>query len=379
MTKNKKVKVLQLHPDYNIRSIDVSDLGEQIFKALPTDQYETINGFFHGEPSKDDPISIADKSIYFKFTKKQVKGLRLSALMRLYRFLKKNAIDVVICNRYKPTNIMLTLSRFFPHVKFIAIVHGFGDYDRKYRRLHLKRNLRSNWQFVGVSEPVRQYLLNLNMGLTEGNVSFIDNAIDVIKAERMMLSREQARLKLGLAEDWIVAGTLGRLIPLKNHEGLIKAFAMISSKVPDAHIVILGDGREKTRLELLVSELGLGGRVHLLGFYANGLQYIKAFDFWVMPSFKEGLSLALLEAMSASIPLLTSDIDTIKPLTIKAGGTAVSPHDIETLSQELLRYFQMSNHQREELGQCVYEYVINSHSIDDYRKKYYSLISKKIV
>ena len=159
-----KLKVLQLHPDYNIRALDVSDLGEQLFKALPKDKYETVTGFLSGNPSLGQPESCADRSVYFNFTSSQLKGLRLRVMWDIYRFLKKEKFDIVICNRYKPVNILLSVSRFFAIPKCIAIVHGFGDYDRSYRKRHLARNIKANWTFVGVSKAVQDYLIELKCG-----------------------------------------------------------------------------------------------------------------------------------------------------------------------------------------------------------------------
>jgi hypothetical protein len=50
-----RIKVLQLHPDYNIKRHDFADLGEQILNALPRERFETVTGFLHGRPLADEP------------------------------------------------------------------------------------------------------------------------------------------------------------------------------------------------------------------------------------------------------------------------------------------------------------------------------------
>ena len=369
-----KIKVLQLHPKYNIKKTDISDLGEQIFKALPDDRFTTVNGFFAGRPTEDEPISCADQSIYFDFTDKQLKGLRITALWTLYKYLKKEQFDVVICNRYKPVNMLLTLSRFLNIPLCIGIAHGFGDYDRAYRRKQVKKRINKNWKFVGVSPAVKDYLLGLKSGFTEKNTVSITNAIDTDKAKEIILDKSTARAELALDQSIEIIGALGRLVPLKGHANLIKAFAAISMDYPNAHLAIIGDGREKNNLHNLILELNLAGRVHLLGFQPDAIRLAKAFDIWVMPSFKEGLGLALLEGMCAKLPIIASDVPAMLPLIKGAGGLVIDPHNIKDIADALRDYLDKSAQDRVELGENAYKYLVNNHSIKEFKIKYLELI-----
>ena len=369
-----KIKVLQLHPKYNIKKIDISDLGEQIFHALPQERYTTINGFFSGQPLENEPVSCADQSVYFNFTDKQLKGLRVFALWTLYRYLKKEKIDVVICNRYKPINMMLTLSRFITIPLYIGIVHGFGDYDRLYRRNQVKKRVNKSWSFVGVSPAVKDYLIGLKSGFTKENTVAITNAIDTEKAAALILDKTAARNQLGLDQSVKIVGALGRLVPLKGHANLIKAFAEISKDYPDTHLAIVGDGREKENLVDLIVKLNLQGKVHLLGFQPDAIRLAKAFDIWVMPSFKEGLGLALLEGMCAKLPIIASNVPAMLPLITGAGGIVIDPHNIEDISDALINYLNKSDQERLALGDKAYKYLVNNHSIKEFKIKYLELI-----
>lgn len=369
-----KIKVLQLHPEYNIKRIDISDLGEQIFKALPDDRFTTVNGFFVGRPTESEPISCADQSIYFEFTDKQLKGLRITALWTLYKYLKKEQFDVVICNRYKPVNMLLTLSRFLNIPLCIGIAHGFGDYDRAYRRKQVKKRINKNWKFVGVSTAVKDYLLGLKSGFTEKNTVSITNAIDTAKAKEIILDKSTARAELGLDQSSDIIGALGRLVPLKGHANLIEAFALISKDYPNAHLAIIGDGREKNNLHTLIVKLKLEERVQLLGFQSDAIRLAKAFDIWVMPSFKEGLGLALLEGMCAQLPIIASDVPAMLPLIKGAGGIVIDPHSIKDIAAALKVYLDKSTQERVELGQRAYTYLVNNHSIDEFKVQYLELI-----
>ena len=78
----RRIKVLQLQNYYNVNA---SDLAEQIIQALPTDRYEVTTAFLRRRPGSGEPVSKAERSIYFGYSKSAVSGLRLRALWSLYK------------------------------------------------------------------------------------------------------------------------------------------------------------------------------------------------------------------------------------------------------------------------------------------------------
>lgn len=373
-----KIKVLQLHPRYNIRRSSISDLGEQIFKALPSEQYTTVNGFFSGRPAEGEPVSCADHSIYFEFTEKQLKGLRLYVLWKLYKYLKKEKFDVVICNRYKPVNVLMTLASFMNIPLCIGIVHGFGDYDRPYRRNQIRKRINKNWRFIGVSPAVQEYLVSLKAGFTSENTVSITNAIDTQEAIKSQLSKEEARKTLHIPPCKILIGALGRLVPVKGHKYLIEAFAMISSDFLNVDLVIMGEGREKDSLQSLIDKYELKNRVHLIGFVEDALTYVKGFDIWVMPSLEEGLGLALLEGMVGGLPVIASDVPAMRPLIQGANGILVEPRNSRALADAIMSVLELTDDERLKLGETALSYVENEHSLKEFQERYLDVISSAI-
>lgn len=210
---NKRIKILQLQPDYNIKNHDFADLAEQIINALPKEHFECVTGFLCGHPESGQPVSHADRSVYFGFSNAQLKGLRLRVLWRLYRFCRRERFDGFIGNRFKSVNMMLWLNRWLKIPLCIGISHGLDEYERAYRRRQAKLLIDKHWRFVGVSPAVRQYLLNCHCGFTADNTVAITNAIDLAQAETLQLSREEARRQLDLPQDVRIIGAIGRLVP----------------------------------------------------------------------------------------------------------------------------------------------------------------------
>ncbi|MEB0007788.1 glycosyltransferase [Pseudomonas sp. MH9.2] len=371
---SQRLKVLQLQPDYNVKAYDFADLAEQIVKALPADRYDVTAAFMRGKPDSGGAVSRADRSVYFEFPEKSLKGLRLRAMWRLFWFCRKEQFDVVICNRFKPVNMMLQLNRWLKIPLCIGISHGFGEYDRFYRRRQAQGRIDKHWRFVGVSPAVKQYLIDCDCGFTDENTYAITNAIDIEQAEGLQYAREQARQLLGLDPSVRLVGALGRLVPVKGHTYLLQAFAALKDKYPNAQLAIIGAGREESRLRCEIEQLGLIGRAHLLGFRENALQYVRAFDIWTMPSLAEGLGLALLEGMSGHLPVIASSVPAMLPLIHGAGGLAVEPANVPALKAALDEYLSLSDEVLQAKGEQAYRYLLAQHDIDVFRQEYLALI-----
>lgn len=372
----KKIKVLQLHPDYNVKAHDFADLAEQIIIGLPSAEYEVTSAYLRGRPGAGDPVSKAAHSHYFEFTDSQLSGLRLKALWRLYRLCRAERFDAVICNRFKPLSMMMLLNRWLKVPLCIGIIHRMGGFDRSYRRKQVRKLGQEGWRFVGVSQAVRQHLLDYQCGFVEHNTFAITNAIDIEQAVELQLSGEEARQQLGLDHSAMLVGALGRLVPVKGHCYLIDAFARLKEKYPHAQLAIIGEGKERQTLQNQIEKRALQGRVHLLGFRPEALQYVRAFDIWAMPSLAEGLGLALLEGMSGALPVIASDVPAMRPLIAGAGGIAVPPSDVDALTSALDSYLGASAAERQRLGQQAFDYLCREHSIDEYRQAYRCLIKE---
>ena len=98
----------------------------------------------------------------------------------------------------------------------------------------------------------------------------------------------------------------GRLDSIKNWPRLINAFSLIRAKLPDAQLVIIGEGSEREALERLIDGLGLRDSVRLIGFRANPFAYLAKASLFVLPSYFEGFPNALVEGM-VFLPVVSAD------------------------------------------------------------------------
>ena len=370
---NRKIKVLQLQNRYNVNA---SDLAEQIILGLPNERYEVTTAFFRGRPKPGEPVSKAFRSVYFEFSQKATKGMRLRVLWALYKHARSEGYDAVIAHRFKPINSLMLLNRWLRIPACIGVLHGLGEYDRAYRRWELRRMLSPVWRLVGVSRAVRDDLLNCGVGLNTSIVRQINNAIDIARSEQLQHPRGRARELLGLLADDFVFGTIGRLVPVKGHIYLLEAFARIQDEFPNARLAIIGEGRSRCELEAAIERLGLQGRVHLFGAKDDALQYVRAFDVFVMPSLSEGLPLALLEGMSGHLPVIGSDIDSLRPILEDCGGRIFPVGQATALADRLREVLMLTPKQRAEEGERAYAYLCQAHAIENFRRQYRELLDE---
>ncbi|MCX7934290.1 MAG: glycosyltransferase, partial [Planctomycetota bacterium] len=121
--------------------------------------------------------------------------------------------------------------------------------------------------------------------------------------------QQEARQRLGLSGDGLLVISVGRLIPLKRHEILLRAFSQATVDLtPQPRLAIVGDGPERKRLQKTAAALGLAERAHLVGDVppSTVLLWLRASDIFALASEREGRSNALAEAMAVGLPCLVT-------------------------------------------------------------------------
>ena len=132
--------------------------------------------------------------------------------------------------------------------------------------------------------------------------------------------------------------TVGRLLPEKGHDILIRAFARIAGEFPQWRLMIVGEGREREALVALARDLGLGARVTLTGWMAAPEEVLARAGVFVMSSHYEGFSNALLEAIGAGLPVVSTACGGSEEMIDEgANGFVVPVNDIAALARAMHR------------------------------------------
>lgn len=169
----------------------------------------------------------------------------------------------------------------------------------------------------------------------------INTTIYAPKEEDSVINKRK-RGELGLELTDTVMFSVGELNKNKNHEIVLRAMAQLGRS--DLHYVIAGRGTLKEYLEKLAKELGISSRLHLLGFRTDVKELFKMADFFVHPSFREGLSVAVMEAMANGLPVICSEIrGNTDLIDDNKGGYLFKPAEQETAYLALKKVMELTD------------------------------------
>ena len=215
----------------------------------------------------------------------------------------------------------------------VSTVHSSRFRSAEDRELLERITPRIN-RLVAVSDAIVRKLVAEARDTTA--ISRIYNGVDLERFDEAT-GGDAVRRELGIPTDAPVAAVVGRLEPEKGHPTLIEAWPIVHHHVPNAHLLIVGEGSERDRLEGLAhahlrAELCCSS-VHFLGRREDVPQILAAANVVVMPSYREAQGLAIIEALAAHRPVVASNVGGI-PEMIQDGenGLLVPSHDPSALA-----------------------------------------------
>ncbi|HEX6992821.1 MAG TPA: glycosyltransferase family 4 protein [Gammaproteobacteria bacterium] len=197
---------------------------------------------------------------------------------------------------------------------------------------------------VAISRAVERELVE-HVGLSPERVHVIPSAVpprasDASSTASRTAARRELAAAVGLPPDASIAAVIGQLIPRKGHRVLLAALPDVLARHPRWHVVLFGRGPLEAQLRREIARAGLDRRVRIAGFRAELAAWLSGIDVVVHPALKEGLGLAVLEAMSAGVPVVASAagglLDVIED---GVSGLLVPAGDAEALQRAVERLF----------------------------------------
>jgi glycosyltransferase involved in cell wall biosynthesis len=177
---------------------------------------------------------------------------------------------------------------------------------------------------VAVTERVRRDILARGIG-RQDRVVVVPLGLDLDPMIAAPARRGELRRELGLAADVPLVGIVARLVPVKAHETFLQAVRAIAPVRPDAVFLVVGDGERRSALEAMVRELGLAGRVRFLGWRADLDRLYADLDVVVLTSKNEGSPVALIEAMAAGRPVVSTRAGGVEDVVVDGETGRVVP------------------------------------------------------
>ena len=295
------------------------------------------------------------------------------AVRQIEEYIQEDAVDLVHTHGYK-ADLYGYLAAWRCHKPVVATCHNWvggtaalGIYNHLDRMALKKFNA-----LAAVSDTVAHRLLAF--GVPAEKIKTIANGIDAKTFERAQ------PLPLLKDEGSTVVGVVARLDLQKGFEYLLRAASELCKTFPDLKIVLVGEGPDRDAIEKMILQYGLQSNVILAGQQSNMPGIYAAMDIFVLPSLNEGLPMTVLEAMTASKPVIATRVGAI-PSVIKDGenGLLVAPKDSEGLRNAIASLLA-DPERRLRLGEQAHAWVSRNYTAETmalkYREMYEEVLGK---
>lgn len=283
----------------------------------------------------------------------------LLAILRLVQLFSRKQTDLVLLLNHRNTLFLGPVAARL--AGGIRVVNWQNETFRTYSGHRLTMLARRLFhpgidKVVAAAAGHKEYLIR-HEKIPKEKIEVIYNAVDPQRISSNF-SREAAKERLGLPLGCLVVSQVAVLRPDKAHDVLLKAARLVVQQFPEAHFLIVGDGPRKSSLLQLTRELGLDRHVHFLGFRRDMGDVLRAVDLNVLASKpeQETLSVAVIEAMTAGIPTISSDVGFMREIVVPGKtGYLVKVGDHEELAwriMELLAHPELRQSMAE-AAQCL--------------------------
>jgi L-malate glycosyltransferase len=253
---------------------------------------------------------------------KRKAGFRPGVGRTIAQLAAEQQIDLLHCHQYSPFVYGRIAAVWNRRLRLVYTEHGrFSDAPPGWKRCLVNPLLTTfDGAIVAVSHELRDYMIDSRFA--RDKVGVIHNGIDPgpLPTEG---DRRRARRNLGLASDAFVVATVARLDPVKDLLTLLEAFAEVRRRTPRAQLLIVGDGPERARLEERARRSDLAAAVRITGFRPDVRALLPAADAYVSSSISEGISITILEAMAAGVPVIATAVGGTPEILADGSGVLV--------------------------------------------------------
>jgi len=243
----------------------------------------------------------------FKFpirTKSELSPKLYWNLMAISNLVKNEQIDLMHAHT-RVTQVLAFFISKITKVPFVTTAHGFY-------KPRLGRKLFGCWgrRVIAISPLVADELQKTHR-VDPKKIRLIQNAIDGEEFQKKYYEKNSSleRHQLGIPADALVVGSISRLVQDKGHEYLVEAVQKLKSKFPNIFLIILGNGREKEKLETLIQTSGLEDHARVIPAVKDVTGILSTMDIFVHPAtYREGFGFSIAEAMVVKKPVVATNI-----------------------------------------------------------------------
>jgi len=256
--------------------------------------------------------------------------LNIVSWTKVIIYIWKEKPNVVFTHLWFSNTIMRIVCKLLGIKRVLSFEQNVYD-TIKTKKMYLMDRLLQGWcrKIVAVSSAVRNSLIR--HGIKEKNIVVINNAVDIDKYNKK--PAPFLKEKLGIPKDVFIFLAVGRLVPQKGMDVLLKSFAQLRGNLI---LLIAGRGSEEKKLKQLAADLNIEGKTLFLGARNDIPDILSVCDIFVLASRYEGLPLAVVEAMAAAKPIIITDFEGGKDIIVSGeNGLVVEMENIEALARAM--------------------------------------------
>jgi glycosyltransferase involved in cell wall biosynthesis len=303
---------------------------------------------------------LRDEGVTVHVLKRQA-GFHAGLAAEVARVASSTGAQVLHCHQYSPF-VYGALARVYrPRLRVLFTEHGrLSDAppSRK-RRLVNPVIAHAVHRIFSVSHDLRRHMIA--EGLPASRIEVIPNGID--PASPSVAARDELRRELGAGPATVVLITVARLDPVKDLSTLLSAVGDANRESIDVMLVVVGDGPERAPLESAAAALGLTTNVAFLGHREDARRWLNAADVYVSSSVSEGISLTILEGMSAGLPVIATAVGGTPEIVDASCGILVPARDGAALGAAIVALARDPG-RRQQLGTAARARVLESFTLD---------------
>lgn len=240
-------------------------------------------------------------------TKSEISPKVVKSIFSLRRIVREEKIDIIHAHTRVSQTAAFFTSRL-ARIPYVTTCHGF--FKKRLRKIF------DTWGYrvVAISDAVKEHL-SRDLGVREERIELLYSGVDADRFTKDYSGDEAQTVKrsIGLRCGPVV-GTIGRLSSVKGQRFLIEAMARVIRERKDVQCLVIGDGKEKETLEGLAKSMGISDSVRFISSVVDTERYLAIMDVFVFPSIKEGLGIALLEALASGRACVASRIGGIEDI-----------------------------------------------------------------
>ena len=307
-----------------------------------------------------------------------ISGLKLSEIKKIRKVVEFENIDIIHGHDVKASigGYLAGRSRGIP-----VVSHMHTPYEWMKGRSPLKyidRFFRKKYALsIACSKEVKSYYIAHNNSVDAEKVIYMDNSFNFNEFNKYKIAdKDEFKSKLNIKDSIYVFGFLGRLLEIKGADLMIEAFNEIKNKAADSVLLIVGDGEEREHLENLVKQFNIEDRVIFAGYQKNVYDYMNVFDCFILPSVREGLPMAVLEAMAMKKPVISTPVSGLKNLiTQEYNGLILDERTKKKLADAMLRMYSDKD-MADKIAENAYSYILDKYNINKYMQQLQEIYNK---